>query len=88
MSTQPGPFALAETLSEPFERFVDPDTAANYLRTTRRHLLEMARKGRIRAHPLDRGSKKKDWRFLLSELQAYMLSREQRPDVHKAISRA
>jgi hypothetical protein len=63
----------------PVERFVDPDTAANYLQTTRRHVLEMVRKGLILGHPLDPHAKKKDWRFLLSELQRYMLSCDLRP---------
>src|SRR5229473_8286287 len=61
------------------EPFVDPDTAARYLRTTRRHVLEMVRAGLIVGHPLDPRSKKKDWRFLLSELHAYMVSSESRP---------
>ena len=61
------------------EPFVDPDTAARYLRTTRRHLLEMVRGGLIAGHPLDPHSQKKDWRFLLSELHAYMVSCEARP---------
>jgi hypothetical protein len=63
----------------PVESFVDPDTAARYLHTTRRHVLEMARCGLILGHPLDPHAKKKDWRFLLSELRAYMLSSDQRP---------
>jgi hypothetical protein len=58
----------------PMARFVDPDTAANYLQTTRRRLLEMVREGLIPGHPLDPHTKKKDWRFLLSELHAWMLS--------------
>jgi len=36
----------------------------------------MVRAGIIVGHPLDPLSKKKDWRFLLSELHAYMLSCE------------
>jgi hypothetical protein len=61
------------------EPFVDPDTAAQYLRTTRRHVLEMVRSGLIVGHPLNPDSKKKDSRFLLSELHAYMLSCDSRP---------
>ena len=53
------------------EPFVDPDTAARYLHTTRRHVLEMVRHGLIVGHPLDPA--------LLSELYAYMLSCDQRP---------
>jgi hypothetical protein len=63
----------------PVKGFVDPDTAARYLHTTRRQLLEMVRAGLILGHPLDPRAKKKDWRFLLSELHAYMLSCDQRP---------
>jgi excisionase family DNA binding protein len=69
------------------EYFVDPDTAANYLQTTRRHLLEMVREGRIPGHPLDHNAKKKEWRFLLSELQSYMLSCDQRPPEARKPSR-
>ena len=75
MSTHTSPF----TLPEPVESFVDPDVAANYLRTTRRHVLAMVREGLIPGHPLDPNAKKKDWRFLLSELHAYMVSCESRP---------
>ena len=39
MSTQ----AVPVVRLAPAEPFVDPDTAANYLRTTRRHVLEMVR---------------------------------------------
>jgi len=70
---------LPAMLLAPVEAFVDPDTAARYLHTTRRQLLEMVRAGLILGHPLDPRAKKKDWRFLLSELHAYMLSCGQRP---------
>lgn len=75
MSAQPIPLPPPEAV----EHFVDPDTAANYLRITRRQLLKMVRDGLVPGHPLDPHSKKKDWRFLLSELHAYMLSCQQRP---------
>jgi Helix-turn-helix domain len=79
MSTQPGPVNPVESPPASVEPFVDPDTAAHYLHTTRRHVLEMVREGLIPGHPLDPHAKKKDWRFLLSELHAYMLSCDQRP---------
>ena len=74
-------------ITEP-EPFVDPDTAARYLRTTRRHVLEMVRNGLIVGHPLNPNSKKKDWGFLLSELHAYMLSCESRPPEARKPSRS
>lgn len=75
MSTQP--ISVMPSASD--EYFVDPDMAANYLQTTRRHVLEMAREGLIPGHPLNPYAKKKDWRFLLSELHNYMLSCDQQP---------
>ena len=55
-----------------FEPFVDPDTAAGFLRGTRRWLLQMTRNGKIPGHALDPSSKKKDWRYKLSELDQWM----------------
>jgi excisionase family DNA binding protein len=72
--------AVPRVLAVRAEPFVDPDTAANYLRTTRRHVLEMVREGLIPGHPLDPHAKKKDWRFLLSELHAYMLRGRMKPE--------
>jgi hypothetical protein len=79
MSTQPAPARPVESPLAPVEPFVDPDTAALYLQTSRRHVLEMVRQGLIPGYPLDPYAKKKDWRFLLSELRACMLSCDQRP---------
>jgi hypothetical protein len=39
-------------ITEP-EPFVDPDAAARYLRTTRRHVLEIVRTRLIVGHPLN-----------------------------------
>jgi excisionase family DNA binding protein len=50
------------------ERFVDADTAANFLGITRRTLLQKVRAGKIPGYPLDRSARKKEWRFKLSEL--------------------
>jgi excisionase family DNA binding protein len=62
-----------------FEHFVDGDTAATFLGITRRTLLQKVREGKIPGHALDPSAEKKDWRFLLSELHAYMVSCETRP---------
>ena len=56
------------------ERFVDPDTAAAFVGITRRTLLQKVRAGKIPGHALDRGAKKKEWRFKLSELDRYLCS--------------
>ena len=70
-----GPAAPTATL----EHFVDGDTAATFLGITRRTLLQKVRDGKIPGHALDPSAEKKDWRFLLSELHAYMVSCETRP---------
>ena len=62
-----------------FEHFVDGDTAATFLGITRRTLLQKVRDGKIPGHALDPSAEKKDWRFLLSELHAYMVSCETWP---------
>lgn len=53
------------------EPFVDAHRAAEFLFLTPRRVLELARKGRIPAHPLGDGVRKV-WRFRLSELAAAM----------------
>jgi hypothetical protein len=54
----------------PPERFVDAETAASFCSITRRQLLMMARSGAIPAYPASLGSRRKQWRFRLSELAA------------------
>lgn len=56
------------------EPFVDPDTAAAFVGIRRRTLLQKVRAGKIPGHALDRGAKKKEWRFKLSELDRYLCS--------------
>lgn len=57
----------------PFEPFVDADKAAQFLSLSRKHVLKLAVRGLIPAHPLGLGERK-TWRFLLSELRDWMLS--------------
>ncbi len=72
--------AIATAATPPkLEAFVDADTAAGFLGITRRTLLQKVRAGKLPGHPVDPAAEKKDWRFLLSELHAYMLSCESRP---------
>jgi hypothetical protein len=49
------------------EQYVDADAVAAFLCIKRRQVLEMARAGKIPAHPL-LGSRRKMWRFKLSEV--------------------
>jgi hypothetical protein len=53
------------------EKFVDADTAADFLSVTRRRLLDMVRAEKITGHPLDHGMRR-EWRFRLSELEKDM----------------
>jgi hypothetical protein len=55
-------------LSQNQEPFVDADTAAAFVGVTRRTLLQKVRAGKIPGYALDPDSKKKDWRFKLSEV--------------------
>ena len=51
------------------EPFVDADQAAKFLVLTKRHVLELARAGRLPGHPIGGGARRV-WRFRLSELAA------------------
>ena len=55
------------TFDNPIEPFVDAARAAEFLAVKPRWLLELARAGKIPAHPLGDG-KRRVWRFRLSEL--------------------
>ncbi len=57
------------------EPFVDADIAATFLGITRRTLLQKVRAGKIPGHPLDPTSRKKEWRFKLSELDRFIGAR-------------
>lgn len=56
------------------EFYVAPEEAATFICVTPRRLKDMARAGKIPAHPVDPNAARKDWRFLLSELSAWMRS--------------
>lgn len=57
------------------EYFVAAEEAAKFLQLTTRRVKELARAGIIPAHPISEGARKV-WRFLLSELYQYMVSRQ------------
>ena len=58
------------TDSPSLEPFVDAQTAAKFWAIERRQLLAMARIGAIPAYPASLSSRRKQWRFRLSELSA------------------
>jgi excisionase family DNA binding protein len=56
------------------EPFIDAAEAATFIKLHRKTLLHLAREGSIPAHPLT-GSRRRVWRFLVSELDAWARSR-------------
>jgi Helix-turn-helix domain len=61
------------TNQQPPEHFVDADIVAEYLYCSRKHVLRLSRLGIIPAHPISFG-RRITWRYLLSELRAWVLS--------------
>ncbi len=55
-----------------FEPFVDAELVAEHLSIERRQVLALARDGVLPGHPVDPRSKRKDWRFRISEVDAAM----------------
>jgi hypothetical protein len=55
-----------------FEPFVGPEVAAEFVKLSTRRLKEMARAGTVPAHPVEPNAMRKEWRFLLSELDEWM----------------
>lgn len=55
------------------ERFVDASTVATYLSITKRQTLKLARSGKLPSHPLTPTLRTKTYRFLLSEVEAFVL---------------
>jgi hypothetical protein len=60
------------------EFFIDAEKAAEFLGITQRHLLQLARAKRVPAHPINWGKKgsRSVWRFLRSELRAWLLEQQ------------
>ena len=56
---------------ETLEPFVEANTAADFLRYSSRTVKQMAREGRIPAHPFGAGPRKR-WYFLISELAEHL----------------
>jgi hypothetical protein len=70
----PIPLAREKPPQTPAESFVDADSAAEFLAITRRQLLELARSGIIPAYPANVGTRRRLWRFRLSEIANAIMS--------------
>jgi len=58
----------------PQEHFVDAAVASKYFSCSRKHVLRLSDQGLIPAHPLPGSTQRRTWRYLLSELRAWMLA--------------
>jgi predicted DNA-binding transcriptional regulator AlpA len=56
------------------EQYVDADAVAEYLKITRRQVLEMTRSGAFPGYPLGMGATRRMWRYRLSEIDAAVAS--------------
>ena len=56
------------------EQFVEAEEAAPFVHVSPRHLKQLAREGKVPAHPRGDGQRRR-WLFLLSELDAWMRGR-------------
>ena len=75
MNSIPAQLGTVATSAGPSrEYYVDAAEGALFLKMDRRTLLQKARQGRIPAHPMGDGPRK-TWRFLLSELDAWLRRR-------------
>lgn len=57
------------------EPSVDAKVAAEYIGVSEKHILRMARDGKIPAHDVGCGMKRRYWRFLLSQLDEWRRAR-------------
>jgi len=68
--SEPVSIHQVKTMLAEAEKYVDAVVASEFLGVTTRFLLDLTRAGRIPGHPLGLGSKRKIWRFKLSELES------------------
>jgi excisionase family DNA binding protein len=57
------------------ESYVDAVEAAKFIGASDKTVLRMARTGKLPAHPIGEGLKRRHWRFLISELDGWMRAR-------------
>jgi hypothetical protein len=65
------PYKQGEQQATPLEPFVKAETAGEFLHYSPRTVKQMAREGRIPAHPFGGGARKR-WYFLISELAEHL----------------
>ena len=58
--------------STTIEPFVDADEIASFVSITRRQVMALARNGEIPAHPVGGGTRRRVWRFRLSEVASHL----------------
>jgi hypothetical protein len=56
-----------------FEPFVSADVVAEFIKLTRRRVLELSRLGEIPSHPI--GDERRTYRYLLSEVSNWLQRR-------------
>lgn len=61
------------------ERYVDAVAGAQFVGMHPKTLERLARRGTVPAHPLGEGSRRKRWRFLISELDIWLRTRKGLP---------
>lgn len=69
------------------ESFVTADEVAGYLKTTRRQVLELTRQGVLPAHPLFLDSRRKSWRYKLTEIDLALETWPKKPSEGQASGR-
>ncbi len=70
--------APVTTQLRPPEPFVEADAAAEFLHSSPRTVKQLAREGKIPAHPFGDGPRKR-WFFLISELAEFLRGRVNSP---------
>lgn len=65
----------SEITARILERYVDAAAAARFIGMHPKTLARLARKGIVPGHPIGEGHQRKRWRFLETELDAWLRAR-------------
>ena len=69
-------FPITDIASAVLEPYVDAETAAQFAVMHPKTLERLARKGVAPGHPIGEGTRRKRWRFLLSEIDVWLRARK------------